>query len=339
MKIQWQKWGADATTEMMEMVITSWRIAGLDPQTMLDQFKQAEETRDDVLKQVEDAERAAKNQVEDDDENEIGDDDEDHDEEDEDEDFEFDHNDEIETEEDIYKFISAIESDLLDEKDIKGIACGSNFAFAHKLPLNSLSTFKPPYLLYRKMKREWGIANREDLLAMLQWLCMEGDKENYNLVIKKLKDIPPNKWEYNVENALYDNDTWLHQEGANKNVALKDINIFIKKVIESYTLLEDWGCFKTLPLPKIDSWDLGRAINLVRWGYDVNFLEKGEALYLIDQYYTQLKFIYKSWKSLSEGFILGYALYSKDGEELANLFNEHKIILSLKTSPWVLQEW
>ena len=324
MKIQWKKMGIDATTEMMEMIKTNWETAGMDPQAMLNQFKLAEQTSQEISQQVAEVDL---------DEEENEDDDDDYEEEEEDEESEDDNTDGN------YEFIAAKDADVSDENAQKGIACGSNLAFINKHNLNALSTFKPPFLISRIMKRDWGINSREELLEMLIWLQMEGHKQYYTLVLEKLKDIAPTEWANTVENVFYEEATWLHPNDENREDELEKVNGYIENVMVGYIRLAEWGCFKTMPLPKIETWDLGRAINLVRWGYDIKYLDKDEALYLINQYYTELKNCYDSWESLSEGYLMGFMMWSGNDVSLHDLFQNHITLLTLKESPWVNLEW
>jgi uncharacterized protein YfiM (DUF2279 family) len=91
--------------------------------------------------------------------------------------------------------------------------------------------------------------------------------------------------------------------------------------------------------PSILSWDLGRAINLCRWGYDVQYLGKEEALKLIVDCAAQLAKTYDSWKELSGGYLLGFFFWSGDEDEFEDLAQGQDLLLSHEASPWTAIPW
>lgn len=222
------------------------------------------------------------------------------------------------------------ESDITEESILKGIASGCNLAFLNSEYLNTLSTFKAFPEILEMLEADWGVESRGDLLETLEWLENEGHKKYFNIIWENLKEVPNAEWS-------------IQLEGLPLNLLAQDeddsINDYAENLIIGYQILKDLDCFKSIASPDILSWDLGRAINLVRWGYDVEFLTKDEAITLIQKYSEKLRNVYNSWESLSEGYLLGFIMWSGDEEELDALYDDHQVLLNHEKSPWVMYNW
>lgn len=223
------------------------------------------------------------------------------------------------------------DSDITDESLLKDIACGSNLAFLNCEYLNTLETFKPYEQILASLEMDWGITDREELLSMLDFLHQEGHRKLYNVIWNKLKSVPMAEWAKSIEEAkfqlLTENSDYENIHGSALNIAL------------GYKLMKKCGCFKKMKEPNILSWDLGRAINLVRWGYDVKFLSKDEAIELIRKYASEMRAVYNSWDALSEGYLMGFIMWSGDEEELADLYEDQQVLLTHADSPWMKHQW
>ena len=223
------------------------------------------------------------------------------------------------------------ESDVDDEGLIKDIAFGANLAFLNCEYLNTLETFKPYDQILASLEMDWGITNREELLEMLDSLYVDGHRKLYNTIWNKLKGVPMAEWANKVEEAKLQ---LLTESSDYENIQGSAVNIAI-----GYKVLKKVGCFKTMKEPSVLSWDLGRAINLVRWGYDVKFLSREEAADLIRKYAFEMKKQYDSWTSLSEGYLMGFMMWAGDEDELADLYEDQQVLLSHANSPWVNYKW
>ncbi len=223
------------------------------------------------------------------------------------------------------------ESDIQDEALLKDLAFGANLAFLNCEYLNTLETFKPYEQILASLEMDWGITNKAELTDMLDWLYSEGQRKLYNTIWAKLKGVPVAEWATKVEEAKLQ---LLTENGDYENIQESAMNIAI-----GYKILKKIGCFKTMKEPSILTWDLGRAINLVRWGYDVKFLTKTEASDLIRKFSSELKKEYDSWSSLSEGYLMGFMMWSGDEEELADLYEDQQVLLTHAKSPWVSYNW
>jgi hypothetical protein len=91
--------------------------------------------------------------------------------------------------------------------------------------------------------------------------------------------------------------------------------------------------------PSILTWDLARAINLCRWGYDVQYLGKDEALAIIGECAAHLYKAYDSWSSLSAGYLLGFFFWSGEEDEFDSLVEGQGVLLSHEKSPWKTITW
>ncbi|MES9524793.1 DUF1266 domain-containing protein [Streptomyces capoamus] len=88
----------------------------------------------------------------------------------------------------------------------------------------------------------------------------------------------------------------------------------------------------------VETWDLGRASNMARWGLGARFGTLQESESAIIQAGRAAALAYTSWQDFSTGFILGRALHF-DEEEFGSWYQDvvaaHRVLMSEPGSPWL----
>lgn len=220
------------------------------------------------------------------------------------------------------------ESDITEARHFQAIACGANLAYLDNMYLNTLSSGKPQGQILAMLRNDWEINEREGLRSTIDWLMTDGHRLAFNRLMKKLKGIKQAEFASVVDSIA----TELEED-------FDSLMETATNAIAGQQLLRGRGLISADATPSILTWDLGRAINLCRWGYDAGFLEKPEALEIITACATMLKSSYQSWADLSAGYLLGFYVWSGDEEELDDLVEGHELLLSHEKSPWVTLPW
>jgi hypothetical protein len=222
------------------------------------------------------------------------------------------------------------DSDLKKE-ELKAVACGANLAYLNCEYLNTLKTYLPEGQILALLERDWGINTREDLLETLKWLKKSGHRKRFKLIWKKLKEVPRAEWLSAIESIKFQ---LLSEDENAENLQEYAINI-----ANGYSQMHGAGCFQTMKAPNIMTWDMGRAINLCRWAFDVGFLSKKEAKEHIMKYAEKCYEKYDSWASLGEGYIMGVAMWCGDEERVQTMIDEQKVLLEHENSLWTKIKW
>ncbi|MBN1981148.1 MAG: DUF1266 domain-containing protein [Chitinivibrionales bacterium] len=224
-------------------------------------------------------------------------------------------------------------SDVERIEDQKAMACGANLAYLNCLYLNTLQTFRPHGHIVEMLKTGWDIEFQDEFIETLQWLENEGNRTAFNEIYDAIKSVPKAELAMTVERL----SVQLLTEGFQYDE--KELWDIAKQTLYGYSLLKENGFFKTKVKPSLLSWDFERAILLCRAGYDLGFLTKDEALQRINLYAQKMYAEYDSWRSLSEGYLMGYFVWSGNEEGLEELFNDHASLLEHKDSPWKRFPW
>ncbi|PSL28273.1 DUF1266 domain-containing protein [Chitinophaga ginsengisoli] len=223
------------------------------------------------------------------------------------------------------------EDGTLSLHDRQYIACGANLAYLHGDRMDTLETDSDQEEIRGILKREWHINTRDKLLNNIDWLVNHGHRVYFKPIWNILTTLPVRERAAELEK--------LQQEFTAKGDEIS-VDLYASNISEGYKhLREEAGCFEGKKC-KLDAltWDLGRAINLCRWGYDAGFLSRDEAIGHIRKYGKELLHNYTTWTNLGENYLMGFAMWSGDLEQLDELYGAHCDLLSEDSSPWVLLE-
>ncbi len=220
------------------------------------------------------------------------------------------------------------EPDVSAAEHFKALACGSNLAYLDCMYLNTLSSGKPSGQIIAMLYRDWGIEDFRGLRSTIEWLVNSGHRRFYECLVPQIKGIRPADFARHVQAAA----TKLGEDFG-------QIEDFAVNSVVTQQWLKARGAFVAARGPSMLAWDLGRAINLCRWGFDAGYLERDEALKIILACASTLYGHYDSWRDLSEGYLLGFGCWSGDEGALAELWDDHELLLTHTASPWVSISW
>ncbi len=204
--------------------------------------------------------------------------------------------------------------------DQLNVAAGANLAYLNCIPLNTLSTGTPAGNVKAILEEDWGIGSRDHLMSTVSWLEEKGHRHYFDAIWKVMDDAPAIKK--------------LHDYSKSRGDAT-DITWYAENIAAGYRFLREAGCFASGRKTDVLTWDLGRAIGLCRWGYDLQYLDEGEALLHIRRLGRRLRSHYASWENLSENFLLGHVMWCGRLNDLAHLHGEHRTLLTAPSSTWV----
>lgn len=166
------------------------------------------------------------------------------------------------------------------------------------------------------LHRDWGIDTRDDLLDMLKRLETEGHNRGYMRRHRYLATLSDAEREREVARFKGDIDRYHEQLIIRNNLAI----------------LDNVG---------IEAWDLGRYVNLCRWGMTLGLMEENEGWRRIIglSIYTQRRF--NGWFHFAVSYVTGRqywrSLATKD------YIDEQMLILKRLTgnpeSPWNALDW
>lgn len=139
------------------------------------------------------------------------------------------------------------------------------------------------------LEDEWDIQTREDLLATLDWLGGEGGQNAEFMECAAFFNRNPQTSRADLEEMC--------APGSEPSLGQYDL------VRQYYTAAGEKG---------IMAWDFGRYVFLCRSGYTLGFLDRQEALTLIEEAGLEIRGHFASWADFGENFILGQRFWSCD---------------------------
>lgn len=130
------------------------------------------------------------------------------------------------------------------------------------------------------LSRDWGIDNREDLLATISDMEYSGHNDSF-LSIRKLI---------------------IQLDGLSVEDIIKIEPLTLKKQNYYSFVLKNLELYKDINLI---AWDLGRMTSLIRWGYQVGFLSENESWNMMLYFGNKIQKYYDSWEQYGEAYMLG----------------------------------
>ena len=162
----------------------------------------------------------------------------------------------------------------------------------------------------------WGVNNREDLLAMLQWVEDGGHRKGWD-----------------------DLATYIG------GLSSSELTQFLAKVSTNTELKHQVDMVRhyapTLGSKSLLGWDYSRYICLCRWGYLCGYLTEAEAWDRIMPVAAMLQKTFSSWAELGQNYLIGREYWSyqqmmKDGDAIRAVYQD---LLKSPTSPWKVNSW
>jgi len=223
------------------------------------------------------------------------------------------------------------EDGTLSLHDRQYIACGANQAYLHGDRLDTLETDGDQDEIRHLLRKEWHINSREKLMTTIDWLATKGHRVYFKPIWNILTTMP-----------VKDRDDQLEILQADFTAKGEDVSVMqlATNVLAGYRhLREEASCFEGKKC-RLDAltWDLGRAINLARWGYDAGFLSREESIRYVRRFGKELLHNYTTWANLGENYLIGFAMWNGDLDMLDELHGGYCDLLSEDSSPWVQLE-
>lgn len=215
----------------------------------------------------------------------------------------------------------------LSAEEQKAILCGANLSYYNSQYINTLETYMPADDIKQGLGGSWGINSKEELSDTLDWLENTGHKASYDLIWDKLRTLPKPEWKLGISNL---------EELAAKNEEIDESRIheFAVGLLDTYPNLLAAGAYEGKDHPNVIAWDLARAINLARYGYDAKWYTKAEAMDRIMRYAKKMYAAYDSWKDLANGYLIGFGMWSGNEMLLSERMEQAEVLLTHEKSLW-----
>jgi hypothetical protein len=314
LKETWRNAGMDPGM-MLDGMITQWKAAGMNPDMMLGQLNsQPAFDMSDLMQ----AQQVMQNTILDDDNSENDCDD----------------NCKLNnplTEWEDEEIPLSSHSDLENIEDIRAVLLGANLSMLNNTSLNTLTTLvdeRTKEDILQMLEAHWNIDNRASLLETIQWLEDGGHRGYFQKIWQTLQQIPKEEWAISTTKVA----SILAEDGADP----EKVKEYTKNLLDGLTHLKSLEIINESTSMDCTSWDLARAINLLRWGYDVGFISKDEALKKIRKYPKSITAAYNSWMAVSIGYILRFIMWNCDSYQLNIMLHNHYQLLNDSKSPWQL---
>ena len=163
------------------------------------------------------------------------------------------------------------------------------------------------------LSRDWGINNREDLIASIEYMREASSSKSMERVMAALEG---------------DDSVPLWERAYRQDLSLNNHR-------RLYALISHPGYFDHRLQ---NAWDWGRGVSLVRWGYTAGYITEEESWGYLDDFLQKIRKDYKSWEDFGQFYVLGryyWSLYKKDNEKLTRQALEtYKTIMARTGTPW-----
>jgi hypothetical protein len=167
-------------------------------------------------------------------------------------------------------------------------------------------------MVQRLLVKWWDVHNTEELVEMLTWLAQTGHRESFKSIYQKVKGISIEQLDKIISHLPEDQAKTIHFVWENQD-----------KFANGDLL----------------AWDMGRYINLIRFGYAAGYLDEQTSWTQMIAAARQLQYYHKSWQDLSDNYLLGWRFWQKGAEISAADANAAKWLTTSPDSPWAKLAW
>ncbi len=231
----------------------------------------------------------------------------------------------------------------LDGPIAHALACGAHLAVFNAAPWNLLNARFHDYVAEVRCLRDWwGIADPPAWRAAMADLI--GDRYALtpgNLVLMLRLRFAA---DFSLRDGELDPLTWsdLVGEWCQENDAedqIEELQQTVRRVARYEQRFRADGLigpdgYVTTTL----SWDVGRAVNVARWGLAVGFCDALTAELMVLEAGALARRYHQSWADLSAGYVMGRVLHHDDeefGDWYTSAVRVHHLLLQDPSSPWV----
>jgi hypothetical protein len=225
------------------------------------------------------------------------------------------------------------------------LAVGAHMSLNHGVSWNALKDdANSQQKIYEDLKNQWHISTPNELRE-----CMEDllDDETGDSVADFVLEVRVQL--AGQLGALPDPQVWRQAVAGNAReqgvpeTVLDDMTAAIERVVRyeqrfrADGLLREGGFVSSLL-----AYDLGRAVNMARWGLKLRFIGEEQAREYVLRAGKQAFGRYTSWADLSAGYSLGRVLrFDNDEFDVwyATVLEPHQVLLTDPASPWLTLPW
>ena len=224
------------------------------------------------------------------------------------------------------------------------LACGAHLPVSNAVPWNVLSRVHYDYLAVTSgIRKGWGIYNASDWRqAIDQLLDRKSGVTAGNLVLLIRLNYAERQ---HVHPASIDALTWwnvITEWGLQNNSSpeeIKQLHDTVGLVVRYEERFKADGLlgqndFVTTAF----AWDLGRAVNMAKWGLTTGYCDYLTAELMTLEAGSVAREYYQSWSEFSAGYIMGRVLHFDEGtfgEWYQSVLEVHRILLNDPASPWL----
>lgn len=168
----------------------------------------------------------------------------------------------------------------------------------------------------------WGIYNREDMLAVLNWIETGGHSSYYDKIASQLLCSEGNFCGKDLYNEII-KLTWNNpEETINKLEVVKQF-------------------YKTTSGKSLTGWDYCRYIYLCRLGHKLGYLDEHEAWNRIITASKILQQTFGSWEDLANNYLIGHKFWSYQETVKKNIVFPDSLnsLIENPQSPWKKISW
>lgn len=195
----------------------------------------------------------------------------------------------------------------LSTEQLWAIAAGANLAKLNWSSLRSLATRKLPSTNRHILRNSWSVTDAASLRSTMAWLVQEGHRTAFRETYLALSS---------------GNGHRLPGGGAEEPV--------VRFILANYPRFKNGDLL---------AWDLGRLINVARFGFSAGYLPEGEAWEVILTAASHLLAEYASWDELSDNYLLGFSYWQKGAEPDQFVVEAATWLKSDPKSPWKQIPW
>lgn len=215
------------------------------------------------------------------------------------------------------------------------LAVGAHLAVANGTAWNSLAG--DPRRDRELLERDWGVTDaegwREQTGALLD--ARNSDPAIQMVLDQRGRGTGRREWHAAIAAWCEEND--VAGDTARECVELAELIVRYEARFRADGLLPPSGRVES-----VYGFDLGRAVNMARWGLNAGYCDAEEAEKCVLTAGGRAHQVYSSWGSFSAGYVLGRMLRFDDGEFgewYERSLTGHRILAEDPASPWRLMAW
>jgi tetratricopeptide (TPR) repeat protein len=226
-----------------------------------------------------------------------------------------------------------------------GLACGAVLAVNNSVPWNEIGVVYDDYIDgLKRLDDMWDVTTAEDWYAAIESL-LSGDSSNAAAthVLELRRQTAPGHERY-LELAAWQEAIaeWCRTREIERDTAgrLTGLAAMITRYEERFRvdgLLTPDGFVHS-----VLAYDIGRAVNMARWGVEARFCDRGLAERYVLRAGAQARQVYSRWPSFSAGYAMGRVLWFDEGdfgEWYDGTLTAHRVLTDDSTSPYRTIAW